>query len=119
MCFTRYVCRDRVVAVFTGGAAWQFKDWKWTSPIEVFDKSKSVKHVIRDPCNPLPFAAFGVHLYLDDRVVDPTVKTWNVTRLAISKQKRHLDKILTSDFWRLLEKYLLVKRPEFCTPAED
>ena len=65
-----------------------------------------------------PRTAFGVHLYLDDRPVDSTVKTWNVTRLAISKQKRHLDKILTSDFWRLLDQYLLVKRPDFCAADE-
>ena len=31
--------RNRVVAVFALGPAWQFKDWKWSSPVELFSKS--------------------------------------------------------------------------------
>ena len=38
------VCRDRVVAVFVQGPAWQFKGWPWLlpdgSPVDIFAKSK-------------------------------------------------------------------------------
>lgn len=30
------LCRDRVVAVFTNGQAWQFKGWKWPDVAELF-----------------------------------------------------------------------------------
>lgn len=38
------VYRDRVVAVFVQGPAWQFKGWPWLlpdgSPVDIFAKSK-------------------------------------------------------------------------------
>lgn len=38
------VRRDRVVAVFVQGPAWQFKGWPWLlpdgSPVDIFAKSK-------------------------------------------------------------------------------
>jgi hypothetical protein len=38
------LCRDRVVAVFVQGPAWQFKGWPWLlpdgSPVDIFAKSK-------------------------------------------------------------------------------
>lgn len=41
-----YVHRDRVVAVFVQGPAWQFKGWPWLlpdgSPVDIFAKSKAV-----------------------------------------------------------------------------
>lgn len=87
----------RVVCVFTDGAAWQFKDWKYSTPLEVFAPNHSL----------------GIHLFLDDRPLEPIIKTWNVSRLAISKKKRHLDRILYADFWRQLDEYLIVRRREF------
>lgn len=37
-------CRDRVVAVFVQGPAWQFKGWPWLlpdgSPVDIFAKSE-------------------------------------------------------------------------------
>lgn len=40
------VRRDRVVAVFVQGPAWQFKGWPWLlpdgSPVDIFAKSKGV-----------------------------------------------------------------------------
>lgn len=34
-----WLCRDKVVAVFAHGPAWQFKNWLWSSPVEIFNKS--------------------------------------------------------------------------------
>lgn len=40
------IYRDRVVAVFVQGPAWQFKGWPWLlpdgSPVDIFAKSKSL-----------------------------------------------------------------------------
>lgn len=40
------VRRDRVVAVFVQGPAWQFKGWPWLlpdgSPVDIFAKSKGL-----------------------------------------------------------------------------
>lgn len=34
-------CRERVVAVFVQGPAWQFKNWPWHgNPVEIFAKGK-------------------------------------------------------------------------------
>lgn len=50
------VHRDRVVAVFVQGPAWQFKGWPWLlpdgSPVDIFAKSKG------DFCS--GFKCFGI-----------------------------------------------------------
>lgn len=56
---------QRVVAVFVTGQQWQFKGWKYSSPVELF------QHVL------------GLHLTIDDRVLDPTILTWNCKVLKV------------------------------------
>ena len=55
----------RVVAVFVSGQAWQFKDWHWSNPAELFQN------------------VLGVHLTMDGRVVDSTVQSWNCKVLKV------------------------------------
>ena len=38
--FTLLTHRSRVVAVFVQGPAWQFKGWPYSSPVDIFSKSK-------------------------------------------------------------------------------
>ena len=38
--------RSRVVAVFVQGPAWQFKGWPYTSPVDIFSKSRVVILII-------------------------------------------------------------------------
>ena len=33
------LCREKVVAVFVHGPKWQFKQWLWKEPVEIFAKS--------------------------------------------------------------------------------
>eukprot|EP00026_Physarum_polycephalum_P002575 Phypoly_transcript_02582.p1 GENE.Phypoly_transcript_02582~~Phypoly_transcript_02582.p1 ORF type:complete len:537 (-),score=134.79 Phypoly_transcript_02582:289-1899(-) len=82
---------SRVVAVFVLGQAWQFKDWQWSSPAELFSNVK------------------GFYLRCDDTQAPPEVKSWNVKILTISKTKRHLDKTAALDFWNSLEDFLARK----------
>lgn len=56
---------ERVVAVFALGPLWQFKDFKWNTPVSLFS------HVL------------GVHLTWDDRAVDANVQSWNCKVLKV------------------------------------
>lgn len=55
----------RVVAVFVSGQTWQFKGWKWSSPVDLF------KNVL------------GIYLTFDDRTVDPNVQSWNCKTIKV------------------------------------
>lgn len=82
---------SRVVAVFVLGQAWQFKDWHWSSPVELFSNVR------------------GFYLKYDDDALPAEVKSWNVKILTISKSKRHLDKTAALQFWNALDEFLLRK----------
>lgn len=72
---------SRVLACFTLTSTWQFKGWKWETPLELF------QHIV------------GFHIYFDDLAIDQNVAGWNVTKLAISRNKRHLDATAVMTFW--------------------
>lgn len=55
----------RVVAVFVQGQDWQFKGWKWPTPVELFHN------------------VVGFHFMLDDREVDPKILSWNCKVLKV------------------------------------
>lgn len=57
---------DRVVCVFTTGAEWQFKKWKWQKPIEVFTHVK------------------GFYAKWADEIPKENIKSWNVEILSVS-----------------------------------
>ena len=43
LCVFVCMCRDRVVAVFVQGPAWQFKGWPWNgNPTDIFARSESL-----------------------------------------------------------------------------
>lgn len=86
---------DRVVAVFITGQMWQFKPFtRWHSnPVEIFAK----------------IPAFHVHY--DDLNVDPNVAKWSVTRLAVSRTKRHMDKARFRVFWEVMDRWIPANRP--------
>ncbi len=57
---------DRVVAVFVAGKEWQFKDWKWSNPAELFQQ------------------VLGVHLTFQGKTVEPAVDSWNCKVIKVS-----------------------------------
>jgi len=79
---------ERVVAVFTCGATWQFKGWKWTNPTELFSKVR------------------GFYLQYQDDVLKEPVKEWNVKILKVEKYKRHHDIQTVLEFWNELDRYM-------------
>ncbi len=79
---------SRVLACFCVTSGWQFKGWKWENPVELF------QHIL------------GFHLYFDDMAVDATVAGWNVTKIAINRNRRYLDATAVMNFWNRIEETL-------------
>jgi len=82
---------EKVVAVFTCGAAWQFKGWKWQNPTELFSKVR------------------GFYLQYQDDILKEPVKEWNVKVLKVEKNKRHHDIQTVLEFWNELDRYMSVR----------
>ncbi|WWC73546.1 uncharacterized protein I206_107518 [Kwoniella pini CBS 10737] len=76
---------DRVICVVTTGQAWQFKPYKWQDPRMLF---RNVK---------------GVYFQWSNESTNPTVKDWNVTEMRIDRSKRHTDRQVVADLWRILD----------------
>lgn len=84
---------ERVVAVFALGQEWQFKGWKWSNPVDLFHN------------------ALGIHVMLDDQVLNDNVQSWNCKVLKVHKTKRHLDAGAVNEFWTLLDEYMKLNKP--------
>ncbi|CAN0423693.1 unnamed protein product [Ascophyllum nodosum] len=82
------------VCVLVQGAAWQFKGWQWEQPVSLFQN------------------VLGVHLKFDDVRVNEKVAQWNVRVLEVHKHKRHMDTGAFLEFWRLLDEFMLLNKPE-------
>lgn len=74
----------RVVAVFVQGQEWQFKGWKWPTPVELFHK------------------VMGFHFMLDDREVDPKILSWNCKVLKVSFFCHNFHLLSPNDLHRLI-----------------
>ena len=59
---------DRVVAVFVSGQTWQFKGWKWTAPVDIFQN------------------CLGIHLMFADSEMNPNIQSWNCKILKVRMQ---------------------------------
>lgn len=79
---------DRVVCVFTTGQAWQFKEYKWSEPRELFHHVKGfLIQYVGDPPH-------------------PATKEWNVESVRIEKNRRHTDREVVSRLWESLERWM-------------
>lgn len=56
---------DNVVAVFATGQDWQFRKWKYSQPVELFQK------------------VLGLHLIYDDRTPELIIQTWNCKLIKV------------------------------------
>lgn len=102
---------DRVVAVFATGQPWQFKNWKWSEPVNLFQN------------------VLGVHLMFSDSEINPNVQSWNckvlkvrlystymtacahVYHSQISRTQRHLDAGAMNQFWNMLHDFIELNKP--------
>ncbi|KAL1585076.1 hypothetical protein WHR41_06405 [Cladosporium halotolerans] len=79
---------NRVVAVFTTGQAWQFKNYKWQAPADLFS------HVL------------GVYVGWQGEVVPDTVKGWGRGVLSVGLDKGHArwrDREVVEEVWSGIE----------------
>ncbi|KAI3639613.1 hypothetical protein MIR68_002307 [Amoeboaphelidium protococcarum] len=87
-----------VVAVFTTGQSWQFKDYLYKDPTSLFSNVQ------------------GFHLKYADPSLNAQVKNdvyqWNVHIMEISRHKRHLDSTCVLRFWNILDQFIRTKKPE-------
>ncbi|KAG0672363.1 accessory factor associated with RNA polymerase II [Maudiozyma exigua] len=89
--FTKPEYWDRLVAVFTTGHTWQFSNYHWNTPQELFQH-----------CN-------GYYFHFNGDEVPKHVQQWNVQRIALDKHQRFKDIEAVRTFWTSLEKTLLAR----------
>lgn len=80
---------ERVVAVFTTGQAWQFKEYKWSNPRELFQRVKGF-----------------VVTYVGDPQPSATLE-WNVDNVRVERVRRHTDReVVEGMVWERLERFM-------------
>jgi len=86
---------SRVVAVFVLGATWQFKNWYWTTPVDIFSR------------------VLGFYLHYEEEIVPELIKAWDVKILSISKQqsKKHLVQTAALEYWKAIDLFCASKKP--------
>lgn len=89
--FTKPEYWDRVVAVFTTGHAWQFSNYQWSTPTELFQHCR------------------GYYFYFAGDVVPHHVEQWNVQKVELEKNKRFRDVEVLRYFWNSMEKELVAR----------
>lgn len=87
--FTKPEYWDRVVAVFTTGHKWQFNNYQWNTPQELFQHCR------------------GFYFYWNGENVPQHVQQWNVNKVSLDKNTRYRDIEVARNFWYNLEKELI------------
>lgn len=87
--FTRPEYWDRVIAIFTTGQTWQFKNYKWSKPKELFQHIK------------------GYYFFYNNDPIPASIKEWNVEKIKIDRQRRFKDAEVLNYFWDSVEKSLV------------
>ncbi|KAI7820903.1 RNA pol II accessory factor, Cdc73 family-domain-containing protein [Kickxella alabastrina] len=77
------------------GAAWQFKNWIWKTPEDVFNN------------------AMGLYPKFNDEKPKDSIKTWGISLLNIERSKRHMDRATIVGLWNNIEQYLARQKPDF------
>lgn len=93
---------ERIVAVVTLGASWQFKDWPrdYSDPVKLFQKVKG----------------FYPHMVGDKIPVE--LQGWRVVHGKFNRDKRGLDSVCWANFWKELEGFMTVHKRELL-PRKD
>ncbi len=87
--FTKTKDWDRVVAIITTGQLWQFKEYHWTNPNELFRHAK------------------GYFFSYKGDIVPESIKGWNVDVVTIDRTRRFRDREVMVKFWDGIEKYMI------------
>ncbi len=85
---------NRVVAVICQGAAWQFKGWRYSDPVDLFSRT------------------FGFYVGLEGAAVPNELRGWNVKTGKVSRDRRGLDSVCLASFWNGLEEFMAVHKQD-------
>ncbi|KAL7444736.1 hypothetical protein ACHAXH_009459 [Discostella pseudostelligera] len=86
---------NKVVAVICQGAAWQFKGWRYSDPVDLFSRT------------------FGFYVGLEGASVPNELRGWNVKTGKVSRDRRGLDNVCLASFWNGLEEFMAVHKQDF------
>ncbi|RYP40528.1 hypothetical protein DL767_001657 [Monosporascus sp. MG133] len=87
---------NRVVAVFTTGQSWQFKNYKWSSPHELFRHIPGIYVGWRGEQPPESVVGWG------HRVMNVAVDQWNETARGVDTS-RWRDREVVEGIWKMIE----------------
>ncbi len=77
---------ERVVAIFTNGKEWEFKDWKLGDPATMFHRVS------------------GFYLAFKGEAIPANITNWKVTVLWLEKNARHSDSTAQRIFWEVVKR---------------
>lgn len=82
---------DRVVCVFTTGQKWQFNQYKWQNPQELFHHVK------------------GFYVQYANEPNNPVIGQWNVDVVKVegNPQRRHVDREHITQLWDKIEQFMV------------
>jgi hypothetical protein len=79
--------RERVCCVIAQGNVWQFRNWLFEEPVQLFSATR------------------GVFFRFDDEKAPPTVLSWSVMQAVLSRSKPHLNKTCFMKFWQEIDRW--------------
>lgn len=87
---------NRIIAVFATGASWQFKNWEWKTPVEIFSKVK------------------GYFVQYEDEKTPDSIAQWDIKVLTVGKTitRKHVAQTASVEFWKAIDNYLRAKKPD-------
>jgi len=94
---------NRVVAVFTTGQAWQFKNYLWPKPQELFRHVLGVYMGWRGEQPPESVRAYG------HRVLACSVEKWRDPTQPGAEQSRWRDREVVESIWKAIEQNMRAK----------
>lgn len=94
---------NRVVAVFTTGQAWQFKNYRWSNPSDLFKHVMGVYLGWRGEQPPDAVRSFG------HRVVACSVEKWRDPGVPGAEASRWRDREVVEQIWKAIEANMRAK----------
>lgn len=82
---------NNVIAVVTCGETWQFEDYIWKNPVDVFSDRA------------------GFYFNWNTEPAPPAVKGWKVKIISINRNTRSYDAQVSQEFWKDIDHILTVK----------
>ncbi|KAK3688489.1 RNA pol II accessory factor, Cdc73 family-domain-containing protein [Podospora appendiculata] len=94
---------NRVVAVFTTGQTWQFKNYRWSNPAELFKHTLGIYLGWRGEQAPDAIRAFG------HKVMPCSIEKWRDPSAPGAETSRWRDREVVEGIWKAIEKNMRAK----------